>query len=184
MDRRWQVTQHDRRSKMEKSLAQIAREEFLAPTYTTQDTYERVAKEVEAEVLKRLNKSEAEPVAEQELSLVQVAQWVEKHGSTKGLQWQDNGGNWRDADATAIHVSLGYRVAPKKVNDPDDPTTWEKGVAIFCRDIEYAPWILAVFSDYANDATYKYYSERGPYKYAKLATPEQVAAWKLINDDL
>ena len=39
MDRRWQVTQHDRRSKMEKSLAQIAREEFLAPTYTTQDTY-------------------------------------------------------------------------------------------------------------------------------------------------
>ena len=65
MDRRWQVIQHDRRSKMEKSLAQIAREAFLATTYSAQDTYERVAKEVEAEVLKRLNTSEAEPVSEQ-----------------------------------------------------------------------------------------------------------------------
>ena len=184
MDRRWQVTQHDRRSKMEKSLAQIAREEFLAPTYTTQDTYERVAKEVEAAVLKRLNNSEAEPVAEQELSFVQVAQWVDRHGSTKGLQWRDNGGNWRDADATAIHVSLGYRVAPKKVNDPDDLTTWENGVAIFRRDAEYDTWILDVFVCYSLDSYYKYRSKRGMYKYAKLATPEQVAAWKLINDDL
>ena len=184
MDRRWQVTQHDRRSKMEKSLAQIAREEFLAPTYTTQDTYERVAKEVEAEVLKRLNKSEAEPVAEQELSFVQVAQWVEKHGSTKGLQWRDDGGNWRDADSTAIHVAIGYRVAPKKVNDPDDLTTWENGVAIFRRDAEYDTWILDVFVCYSLGSYYKYRSKRGMYKYAKLATPEQVAAWKLINDDL
>lgn len=183
MDRRWQVTQHDRRSKMEKSLAQIAMEEFLAPTYAAQDTYERVAKEVEAEVLKRLNKSEAEPVAEQELSFVQVAQWVDRHGSTKGLQWRC-GGNWRDADATAIHVSVGYRVAPKKVNDHGDPTTWEKGVAIFRRDAEDATWILDVFRDYSLGSYYKYYSERGVYKYAKLATPEQVAAWKLINDDL
>ena len=180
----YQVIQHDRRSKMEKSLAQIVREEFLAPTYTTQDTYERVAKEVEAEVLKRLNKFEAEPVAEQELSFVQVAQWVDRHGSTKGLQWLDNGGNWRDADATAIHVSLCYRVAPKKVNDPDDPTTWEKGVAIFRRDAEDAIWILDVFEGYSLGAYYKYCSERGVYKYAKLATPVQVAAWKLINDDL
>ena len=185
MDRRWQVTQHDRRSKMEKSLAQIAREEFLAPTYTTQDTYERVAKEVEAEVLKRLNKSEAEPVAEQELSFVQVAQWVDRHGSTKGLQWRDNGGNWRDADATVIPVSLCYRVAPKKVNDPDDPTTWEKGVAIFRRDSEDDAWILDVFKSYLEGCNFKYHTEHcGRYKYAKLATPEQVAAWKLINDDL
>ena len=169
---------------MEKSLAHIAMEEFLAPTHTTQDTYERVAKEVEAEVLKRLNKSEAEPVAEQELSFVQVAQWVDKHGSTKGLQWRDNSGNWRDADATAIQVSIEYRVAPKKVNDPDDLTTWEKGVAIFRRDAEDDIWIIDVFVGYSLGSPYKYRSERGMYKYAKLATPEQVAAWKLINDDL
>ena len=144
------VIQHDRRSKMEKSL----------------------------------NKSEAEPVAEQELSFVQVAQWVDKHGSTKGLQWRDNSGNWRDADATAIQVSIDYRVAPKKVNDPDDPTTWENGDAIFRRDAEYDTWILDVFVGYSLGSPYKYRSERGMYKYAKLATPEQVAAWKLINDDL
>lgn len=167
---------------MEKSLAQIAREEFFAPTHSSQDTWKRVAKEVEAEVLKRLNKSEAEPVAGQELSFVQVAQWVERHGSTKGLQWLDNSGNWRDA--TVLHVFVDYRVAPKKVNDPDDPTTWEKGVAIFRRDAEDAIWILDVFVDYFLGSYYKYHSERGMYKYAKLATPEQLAAWKLINDDL
>ena len=118
------------------------------------------------------------------MSFVQVAQWVDRHGSTKGLQWRDNGGNWRDADATAIHVSIGYRVAPKKVNDPDDLTTWEKGVAIFRRDWEDNPWILDVFVGYILGSYYRYHSERGMYKYAKLATPEQVAAWKLINDDL
>ena len=144
------VIQHDRRSKMEKSL----------------------------------NKSEAEPVAEQELSFVQVAQWVDRHGSTKGLQWRDNSGNWRDAEATAIQVSIEYRVAPKKVNDPDDLTTWEKGVAIFRRDEEDAIWIIDVFVGYSLGSPYKYRSERGMYKYAKLATPEQVAAWKLINDAL
>lgn len=133
---------------------------------------------------KSLNKSEAEPVAGQELSFVQVAQWVVRHGSTKGLQWRDNSGNWRDADATAIHVSIEYRVAPKKVNDPDDLTTWEKGVAIFSRDEEDDIWILDVFVGYSLGSPYKYRSERGMYKYAKLATPEQVAAWKLINDDL
>lgn len=172
---------------MEKSLAQIAMEEFLATTYSAQDMYDRVAKAVEAEVLKRLNKSEAEPVAEQELSFVQVAQWIEKHGSTKGLQWLDNSGNWRDADAAVIHVRMDYRVAPKKVkklNDPDDPITWEKGVAIFRRDAEDAAWILDVFGGYSLGSTYPYHSNRGAHKYAKLATPEQVAAWKLINGEL
>ena len=167
---------------MEKSLAQIAREGFLATTYSSQDTWKRVAKEVEAEVLKRLNKSEAEPVAGQELTFVQVAQWVERHGSTKGLQWLDNSGSWRDA--TVLHVFVDYRVAPKKVNDPDDPTMWETGVAIFRRDAEDAPWILDVFVGYSFSPIYPYHSERGAYTYGKLATPEQVAAWNLINDDL
>ncbi len=111
---------------MEKSLAQIAMEEFLATTYSAQDTYERVAKAVEAEVLRRLNKSEAEPVAGQELSFLQVAQWVENHGSTKGLQWRDDRGNWRDDDTNEVYACVKYRVVPKKVNDPDDPNTWER----------------------------------------------------------
>ena len=167
---------------MEKSLAQIAKEEFLVPTYSAQDMYERVAKAVEKEVLKRLNKSEAEPVAGQEVSFVQVAQWVEKHGSTKGLQWRDNSGNWRDA--TVIHVFVDYRVAPKKVNDPDDPTTWEKGVAIFRRDAEDATWILDVFRCYKKNLNFKYATNGSSWIYAKLATPEQIEAWKLINGDV
>ena len=167
----------------ELTLANIAQTAYWTVS-ENQDTFDRVAKAVEKEVLARLKKSEAEPVAGQELSFVQVAQWVERHGSIKGLQWLDNSGNWRDGDATIIYALVDYRVAPKKVNDPDDPATWEKGVAIFRRDAEDDTWILDVFGGYLLGSTYKYHSERGAYKYAKLATPEQVAAWKLINDDL
>ena len=136
---------------------------------------------IEKEVLARLNKSEFEPVAGQELTFVQAAQWVEKHGSTKGLQWQDGSGAWRNNDnVKGIYSGTEYRVAPKKVNDPDDPTTWERGVAIFRRDFEDEPWVLDVFGGYCKGSNYKYHSERGAYKYAKLATPEQVEAWKLI----
>ena len=169
----------------EKSLAQIARDAFLATTtHSAQDMYARVAAAVQVEVLRRPNKSEVEPVAGQELTFVQVAQWVEKHGSTNGLQLLDANGEWRDDYVSVICACVKYRVAPKKVNDPDDPTTWEKGVAIFCRDEEEDAWILDVFGSYSNGYNYKYYSERNAYKYAKLATPEQVKAWELINGDL
>lgn len=170
----------------ERTLANIAQTAYWTVS-ENQDTFDRVAKAVEKEVLKRLNKSEAEPVAGQELSFVQAAQWVEKHGSTEGLQVLDANGKWRDDEAiTIINAYVDYRVAPKKVNDPDDPTTWEKGVAIFRRDAEDATWILDVFGGYSLGSTYKYNSGRGrgAYKYAKLATPEQIEAWKLINGDV
>ncbi len=174
----------------EKSLANIAQTAYWAMS-ENQDTFDRVAKAVEAEVLKRLNKSEAEPVAGQELSFVQVAQWVENHGSTKGLQWRDDSGNWRDDSGqwrddeviTIIYARVDYRVAPKK-NDPDDPTTWEKGVAIFCSDAKDTAWILDVFRCYKKNLDFKYATNVSSWRYAKLATPEKVAAWKLINDDL
>ena len=169
---------------MEKSLAQIAMEAFFATTHSSQDLYGRVAKAVEAEVLKRLNKSEAEPVAGQELTHHQALDWIKKHGSTKGLQWQTGSGEWLDDDVTVIYAGGAYRVAPKKVNDPDDPTTWEKGVAIFRRDYEGNTWVLDAFKGYYKGSNYKYHSECGAYKYAKLATPELIEAWKLINGDL
>ena len=168
----------------ERTLANIAQTAYWTIS-ENQDTFDRVAKAVEKEVLKRLNKSEAEPVAGQELSFVQVAQWVENHGSTKGLQWLDNRGNWRDA--TVLHVFVDYRVAPKqvkKLNDPDDPITWEKGVAIFRRDLYSDAWGLDTLNHYSDNIIYKYITEHSSYKYAKLATPEQVEAWKLINDDV
>ena len=168
---------------MEKSLAQIVREEFLATTYSSLGPYGRVAKAVEAEVLKRLNKSEVEPVAGQELSIVQVAQWLEKHGSTEGLQWWDSSGKWRDDDVTVIYAFVDYRVAPKKVNDPDDPTAWEKGVAIFCRNYEDDAWVLNVFRGYSEHRIYKYSTEHNSYKHAKLATPEQIEAWNKTQED-
>ena len=72
----------------ERTLANIARIAYWDTESENQDTFDRVAKAVEKEVLARLNKSEAEPVSGQELSFVQVAKWVDRHGSTKGLQWQ------------------------------------------------------------------------------------------------
>ena len=167
----------------ERTLANIAQTAYWTMS-ENQDTFDRVAKAVEKEVLARLNKSEAEPVAGQELSFVQVAQWAEKHGSTKRLQWLDSSGKWRDEVITVVYVDGVYRVAPKKVNDPDDLTTWEKGVAIFRRDAEDAAWILDVFGGYSLGSIYKYHSEHVAYKYSKLSTPEQEAAWKHINDDL
>ena len=169
----------------ERTLANIVRTAYWDTESENKDTFDRVAKAVEKEVLARLKKSETEPVAGQELSCVQVAQWVENHGSTKGLQWRDNSGNWRDEEVgTIIYARVDYRVAPKKVNDPDYPTTWEKGVAIFRRDAEDDTWILDVFEGYALGSICPYHSERGVYKYAKLATPEQIEAWKLINGDV
>ena len=167
----------------ERTLANIAQTAYWTIS-ENQDTFDRVAKAVEKEVLKRLNKSEVEPVAGQELTLVQALRWIERHGSTKGLQWRDDSGKWRDDDVTVMYAFVDYRVAPKKVNDPDDPTTWEKGVAIFRRDAEDAAWILDVFGGYSKGSNYKYHSDRGAHKYAKLATPEQIEAWKLINGEL
>ena len=122
--------------------------------------------------------------AGQELTFVQAAQWVEMHGSTKGLQRLDGDGKWWNEYDKLIHADGVYRVAPKKVNDPDDPTTWESGVAIFVRDSEYDAWLLDTFNNYSDHALYKYITEHSAYKYAKLATPEQIEAWKLINGDL
>ena len=77
-----------------------------------------------------------------------------------------------------------YRVAPKKINDPDDPTTWEKGVAILRRDSNSDSWVLDTFKVYSDNMLYKYRTEHGTYRYAKLATPELIEAWKLINGDV
>ena len=168
----------------ERRLANIAQTAYWTMS-ENQDTFDRVAKAVEKEVLARLKKSEFEPVAGQELTFVQVAQWIEKHGSTKGLQLLEGNVKWRDVDVRVLYVGGVYRVAPKKVNDPDDPTTWEKGVVVLaggggflklgkffscnrCMDYPY----LVDFEDYTDEV-----------ENAKLATPEQVAAWKLINGD-
>ena len=168
----------------ERTLASIAQTAYWTVS-VNQDTFDRVAKAVEAEVLKRLNKSEPEPVAGQELTFVQVAQWVEKHGSTKGLQWRNDSGTWCNDNVKGIYAFKVYRVAPKKVNDPDDPTTWEKGVAIFRRDCHYEgdSWVLDVFRSYSGHVQYKYHTEHSRYKHAKLATPEQIEAWNKTQED-
>ena len=169
----------------ERTLANIAQTAYWTVS-ENQDTFDRVAKAVEAEVLTRLNKSEIEPVAGQELTFVQVAQWIEKHGSTKGLQWLDGNGKWLDDDIKGVYAYGVYRVAPKKVNDPDDPTTWEKGVVVLAGSYGFLK--LGKFFSCNRCTDYTYFVDFEDYreevKNAKLATPEQVEAWKLINDDL
>ena len=169
----------------ERTLANIAQTAYWTVS-ENQDTFDRVAKAVEKEVLARLNKSEAEPVAGQELSIVQVAQWVEKYGSTKGLQWLDTSGAWRDDDVKVIYACGVYRVAPKKVNDPDDPTTWEKGVVVLAGGGGFLK--LGKFFSHNRCMDYPYFVDFEDYtdevENAKLATPEQIEAWKLINGDV
>ena len=170
----------------ERTLANVAQTAYWT-VLENQDTFDRVAKAVEAEVLARLNKSEAEPVAGQELSFVQVAQWVENHGSTKGLQWRDDCGKWLKCEVTTIIYAGGvYRVAPKKVNDPDDPTTWEKGVVVLAGGGGFLK--LGKFFSHNRCMDYPYFVDFEDYtdevENAKLATPEQIEAWKLINGDL
>ena len=170
----------------ERTLANIAQTAYWTIS-ENQDTFDRVAKAVEKEVLARLNKSEVEPVAGQELSFVQVAQWVEKHGSTKGLQWRDDSGKWRDDDevTTIIYAYVDYRVAPKKVNDPDDPTTWEKGVVVLagsCGFLKLGKFFSCNrFVDYTYFVDFEDYKEE--VKNAKLATPEQIEAWNKTQED-
>ena len=169
----------------ERTLASIAQTAYWNVS-ENKDTFDRVAKAVEEEVLKRLNKSEVEPVAGQDLTLVQAVRWIERHGSTKGLQWLDYSGNWRDDDVEAIYAHIDYRVAPKKVNDPDDPTTWEKGVVVLAGSCGFLK--LGKFFSCNRCVDYTYFVDfedyRDEVKNAKLATPEQIEAWKLINGDL
>ena len=169
----------------ERTLANIAQTAYWTVS-ENQDTFDRVAKAVEKEVLARLNKSEAEPVAGQELTHHQVLDWIKKHGSTKGLQWQDGIGRWLDDDIIGVYPCVDYRVAPKKINDPDDPTTWEKGVVVLAGSCGFLK--LGKFFSHNRCIDYPYFVDFEDYtdevENAKLATPEQVAAWKLINDDL
>ena len=171
----------------ERTLANIAQTAWRDTQSDNRDPFDRVARAVEKEVLARLEKDEEEPVAGQELTFVQAAQWVAKYGSTDGLQWFDTAKKeWRkEGYSKGIYLRNGfkYRVAPKKVNDPDDPATWEKGVAILGRNREDYPWIfLDVFSHYKKGENL-YVANLNTYKHAKLATPQQIDAWKLINDE-
>ena len=125
--------------------------------------------------------------AGQELNHYQVLKWIEKYGSKSGLQHMIPNGLWVGSESPLNHLidtKMRYRVAPKKVNDPDDPTTWEKGVAIFARDSEYEHWVLDSFVEYdVGGCGFIFRCEDCGWKYAKLATPKQVEAWKLINDE-
>ena len=172
----------------EKSLVDIAIDASLK---TRSDLgrgfhWSAIVSAVEKEVLARLNKSEAEPVAGQELTHHQVLDWIKKHGSTKGLQWQDGIGRWLDDDIMGFYTCIVYRVAPKKVNDPDDPTTWEKGVVVLAGGGGFLK--LGKFFSHNRCMDYPYFVDFEDYtdevENAKLATPEQIEAWKLINGDL
>ena len=176
---------------MEKSLGRIAKDAFESsvrkasdPDLWEETAWEETAAAVEKAVLKRLNKSEVEPVAGQELTFVQAAQWVEKHGSTNGLQWLDGNGKWLDDDIKGVYAYGVYRVAPKKVNDPDDPNTWEKGVVVLAGGGGFLK--LGKFFSHNRCMDYPYFVDLEDYtdevENAKLATPEQIEAWKLIND--
>ena len=172
----------------EKSLVDIAIDASLKTRSDLgRDFYwSAIVSAIEKEVLARLKKSESEPVAGQELTFVQTARWVEQHGSTEGLQWQDGSGKWwSDDDVKAIYAGVVYRVAPKKVNDPDGPTTWAEGTFILVRNSVSLPWLMGTFiKQVAPDMVDVIVgSERLRYLHAKLATADQIEAWNKTQED-
>ena len=132
--------------------------------------------------------------AGQELNNYQVLKWIEVHGSTEGLQIYDSYDNeWHcpaTDQATRFSVNNQYRVAPKEVNLPNDPTTWEKGVKVFAREFNSSQAILADFESYEMVSPYQFVVKeigRAGYlscRVAKLATPEQVKAWQALQESI
>ena len=171
----------------EKSLVDIAIDASLK---TRSDLgrdfhWSAIVSAVEKAVLTRLKKDEEEPVAGQELTIGQAAKIAEDNGSTDILEYfNDDLSRFVPCGYNnCIYLGSRYRVAPKKINDPDDPTTWEKGVAIFRRDSHTVAWALDTFNHYSDNTLYKYNAEHSVYKYAKLATPEQIEAWNKTQED-
>lgn len=121
----------------------------------------------------------------QELTIGQAAEIAEYNGSTDILEYFDDDLSrfMKCGNNNCIYIGSRYRLAPKKVNNPDDPTSWENGVAIFARNSEYDAWSLDVFSCYKENVDFKYVTDFNEWRYAKLATPVQIEAWKLINDE-
>ena len=128
--------------------------------------------------------------AGQELTSYQALKWVEVHGSTEGLQYLYKDGELLDDDYTIVSVHDRYRVAPKEVNLPNDPTTWEEGVKVFAREFDSSQAILADFESYAMGRHFQFIVKeigRAGYlscRVAKLATPEQVKAWQALQESI
>ena len=132
--------------------------------------------------------------AGQELTSYQVLKWIEVHGSTEGLQIYDSYDNeWycpATDQVTRFYVNNQYRVAPKEVNLPNDPTTWEEGVKVFAREFDSSQAILADFESYAMGRHFQFIVKeigRAGYlscRVAKLATPEQVKAWQALQESI
>ena len=171
----------------ERTLANIAQTAYWTVS-ENQDTFDRVAKAVEKEVLARLKKSEVEPVAGQELTIGQAAKIAEDNGSTDILEYfNDDLSRFVPCGYNnCIYLGSRYRVAPKKINDPDGPTTWAEGTFILVRNSVSLPWLMGTFiKQVAPDMVDVIVgSERLRYLHAKLATADQIEAWKLINGEL
>ena len=91
----------------------------------------------------------------------------------------------RDDDVKVIYACGVYRVAPKKINDPDDPTTWAEGTFILVRNSVSLPWLMGTFiKQVAPDMVDVVVgSERLRYLHAKLATADQIEAWNKTQED-
>lgn len=129
-----------------------------------------------------------------ELSLHEVADWVEHYGSTLGLVYSVDGGPRVEStfNTHLIDTEAVYMVAPvKRVNDPDDPKTWKRGVKFFYRNREGLPWVLGILSEFEPGSVYQFKtpvggfkSPVGGFKFGRLATDEQVKAWDKIQEEL
>ena len=162
-------------------LGKVARDAYYHADNNS--VWESIAKAVKEQVLADLHEQESTFIAGQELTYIQVAQWVKKYGSTEGLEVLEFSGIWSmSLGINDSFIEHNYRVPPKKVNDPTDPTTWKVGTPVFCWDSVREYRVPKMFAEYLPERYCKFKTQDDYVFYnAELATPEQVAAWHVLN---
>jgi len=116
------------------------------------------------------------------------------HSIDEGIEtrYYAQGGGWDCASKThpltgeQIYVvpkgTVVTAIVSKKVNDPDDPTTWEKGVRVFTKNMLLSAWTgLGKFHGYESDNCIRVSENTDAWPYWKLATPGEITAWELLN---
>lgn len=105
-------------------LGKVAWDTYYYSRQSGLGIWERIAKAVKEQVLADLHAQEKTFTAGQELTLRQVAIWVEEHGSLRGLQVYNSFNVPPDIkdNTNMLNVTGKFRVKPD-ANDPADPTT-------------------------------------------------------------
>lgn len=93
----------------------------------------------------------------------------------------DNNSVW-ESIAKAVKEQVLADLHEQDANNPTDPTTWKVGTPVFCWDSARECRVPKMFAEYLPEKHFKFKTQDDyVFYYAELATPEQVAAWHVLN---